>query len=124
MYKILNGVEDSPLVRRLIISELLRYFRLNLNDPLLKKWDKYLSKYNITLNQLLVKILNTMTFTTNKGKFIIMVNGVDKIDGVEIDSLARLLNDGNTEIRGTKIISKGFSYLDKNIRQILLSYLR
>lgn len=124
MYQILNGIEDSSLIRQIIISELLRYFRLNLSDQLLNKWDNYLSKYNITLKQLLVKILNTMEFTTNKGKFIIMVSEVDKIDGVKISLLARLLNYGNTEIRGTKIISNGFNYLNKNLRQILLSYIR
>ena len=111
----------SELINNIIKRELRDYFRLNLNVEIIFKWDRYLRSNGIrlTLNNIISYIINTLEFSISNGNYVVKINNKLNINEYNPDSLARLINYGNSEIKGTGIFSDAFKYLDRNINDII-----
>ena len=108
----------KPLYSRTIKRKLLEYFRLNLNVDKVKLWDNYLSTIGVNhkLNYVLRYIVDNLILTLNGSTYIIKINKNLQLDNYNLDELARLIDKGNMEIKGTNLFTDGFEYLRNEVQ--------
>lgn len=123
---------DIPLEKRsyvlegMIRRELSRYFRLNLNVNMSKRWRTYLKDhFNITSSLIYIydSIAKNLEFSLAGGMYSMHISNRNTIGNLGISSLAKLLNNGNLEIKGDRLVSDGLEYIKDNINNILFKYL-
>ena len=111
----------SVIINDLIKKELIEYFRLNLNVEMISKWNRYLKYFgiNYSLKWILSKIVETLEFTISNDSYIVKINNNIRINGYNLNRLSKLIEYGNNEIKGTKLIGDSFEYLKENINNII-----
>ena len=107
----------KPLYSRTIKRKLLEYFRLNLSVDKVKLWDNYLSTIGVIhkLNYVLKYIVDNLILTKNGDTYVIKINKNLQLDNFSLDELARLIDKGNMEIKGTNLFTDGFEYLRNEV---------
>ena len=106
------------LDRRQIKRELLDYFRLNLSVEKIKLWDKYLNKIGIEIPlwNVLLNIVDNLKIVKQGNSYLVEVNKNIQLGKYNLDELARLIDQGNLEIKGTNLFTDGFEYLKYVVR--------
>lgn len=118
-------IPKNGLTNKIIKLEMLRYFRLNLNEEVRNHWDSYFKSTidpKVNCDTILRETINSMRFTTVEGKYVVLIDGKHMVNGTDytLDSLLKLFNYGNLSIKGSHLISNAFDYLKHNIAKILL----
>ena len=119
---------DSNL-NNAIKRELLRYIKLNLTDMQCKKWNSYMQD-QLNLNswdviRFLIYTVNSLKFTLNSDGYIVYLDKEHKLPDTNysLESIMKLIDYGNIEIKGTHIMDNAFAYVENNIDRILLRML-
>ena len=104
--------------RRKIKQELLDYFRLNLSVEKITLWNNYLKKIglNLTLWKVLSYIVDNIRIVKQGNSYLIEVDKNIQLEGYSLDTLARLIDQGNIEIKGTNLFTDGFEYLKYEVQ--------
>lgn len=104
---------NKVLNRNKIKRELLEYFRLNLNVEKTDIWNSYLKKIGIdrSIWYILSYIVDNLKITKSGNHYLVEINKNLQLDGHNLDQLARLIDYGNLDIKGTNLFTDGFEYL-------------
>ena len=104
--------------RTKIKRELLEYFRLNLSVEKTFLWNDYLKKIGInkSLWKILSYIVDNIKIVKQGNSYLISVDKNIQLDGYSLDTLARLIDQGNLEIKGTNLFTDGFEYLKYEVQ--------
>lgn len=128
--------KDSSLDRKfgnwliLIIQKLIQS---SINDKKLLKWDKYISEnFNhlyskkVTSKDIILAGIKDLVCDDTDSKLIIKISTnhfIQGLDRVRIETLCRLINYGNTEIKGYPIFTDTFDDIADNISVYVRKYL-
>lgn len=96
------------------------------NEPRVKVMNEYLKEnYKITILDVIRQVSRKFEINYNDDSTILKLNNntLEEKSQVKLSALVRLINDGNTEVKGTRILSKVKEYIHDNIQVIYSTYL-
>lgn len=102
-------------------------FKIPLNNYLntlyIKNINDYLKKnYNLTLNDIYKLILKNLYISEQKDKNIIFIEDNIKIKDYRLKEILSLIEYGNREVKGIRLLSRVFDYLKRNLYYIHMYY--
>ena len=96
-------------IKKLLISEVL-------NKHYSEQYDDFLIKnYKIKLIDLCKKVADSLLVSSNKKNYIIYLNNNIYINNNKLETIVNLVDYGSTDIRGCRLFSNIFKFVDKNI---------
>lgn len=103
-----------------------KLFKRNLIDSIkdikYNRLKDYVSgQYKISLEEILNRIGDCLSFSESKDDFIIYLDENQKINNIKISELVSLIDYGNIKVKGTLLIRDSFNYFHNNMF-ILYSY--
>ena len=114
----------------LIIRELIKS---SINDKKLSKWDKYIEEHfnhiyskKVTSKDIIFTGIKDLMCDDTDSKLIIKISTnhfMQGLDRVRVETLCRLINYGNTEIKGYPIFTNAFNDIADNISVYVRKYL-
>ena len=123
--RLTKGFPLSPTTKFLIRAELMNYFKLNLVGYRATFITNYL-KSSLNIDWSCMKFLNYMVnhlkTTSVNNEWIIYIDNYSVLPDTSytLQSIARLIDMGNMELKGTHIITDAFNYVEKNMTKKLV----
>ena len=122
-------VDYSHFFRFYVKFKLYDYVRLNLSETKSKDLEKYLKdNFNIsmTIKQILDFAFRNMQFDNSRGTYKMYINPSVTIPNsyIKLDTVLKLFEYGNLEVKGLGLFTKGRDYIVKNISKLYGQYER
>lgn len=114
---VLYDIDDKNFSLSYIPRMLLSFACSELNERANVFEDYLRNELNIDepLTIILKKIFSNMNLSVNGKYFTLKISNTAVFDGYNVSTLARLIEYGNTEVAGLKIISKAANQVQKRI---------
>lgn len=96
------------------------------NDVRAKRMDEYLKEtLKISLRDVINQVATSFEVNYEDNKTVLKLNNsiLEKKSQEKLSALVRLINDGNTEVKGTKILDNLKKYIHDNVQVIYSSYI-
>ena len=115
-----------------LIREIRYYLPLKINKRKLIKWDDYLNsigitttdKYKISSYNVLLAGVHSLTYKKIDDEYIINIDNNAYMPYIteSIDTLCKLINYGNVELKGVYVLTETFEYFSKNVNKYFDKY--
>ena len=115
-----------------LIREIRYYLPLKINKRKLIKWDDYLNsigitttdKYKISSYNVLLAGAHSLTYKKIDDEYIINIDNNAYMPYIteSIDTLCKLINYGNVELKGVYVLTETFEYFSKNVNKYFDKY--
>ena len=104
---------------------LIKMIKDNCKGVQYKKMNSYLKKqYNLSIAEIIDLLEDNIVVNKVKNLFLLTIdtNAIEQKSKIKLETLIRLIDCGNTEIKGINLISDSVNYLKDNVLNIYRIY--
>lgn len=127
--KILKNLDGESFIFSTILPKMKEYIVLNLNDERVNNFENYLKeklKISYSLKEIMFDVIDTM-IVDKRNDFTYSISTNDSLllkdTSYTMSQLVRLIEYGDLNIRGLKLLSTIFRQIKSNIRALEFMYI-